>query len=242
MVEFEWVFWPLEDTGGKTMQENHKNALIIGGSSGLGLELATTLPAKYHTIVTGRHDPKNEKVDFRVLDLNTRDQLAGTLDEFVANLPRIDLLIYAAGFYQEGTISDVSDDDIAAMTGVGLLAPAMLLQRLLKKQSELPGFIAVTSTSQWTPRLLEPMYTSVKAGLGMLANSVSLDERIDKVLVAAPAGMNTRFWENSPRDASTMLDPKWVAEQILEQYSDNFKYKFTRILREPERVEIVETR
>lgn len=146
------------------------------------------------------------------------------------------------GFYQEGNISDVSDEDIANMTNVGLLAPAMLLQRILKKQDKLAGFIAVTSTSQWTPRLLEPIYTAVKSGLGMLANSVSLDERIDRVLVAGPAGMNTRFWENSPRDMSTMLDPKWVAEQVLDQYSGDFKYKLARILRGPARVEVIETR
>ncbi len=76
----------------------------------------------------------------------------------------------------------------------------------------------------------------------MLSNSVSFDERVGKVLVAGPAGMNTRFWEKNPRDMSNMLDPKWVAEQILDQYSGNFKYKFARILRGPARVEVVETR
>jgi len=222
--------------------KNKQNALIVGGSSGLGLELAVMLSATHNVIVTGRRDPKSEKVDFRLLDLSAGNRLADGLDGFVAKLPRIDLLVYAAGFYQEGNISDLSDGDIAAMADVGLLAPAMLLQRLLKKQNGLPGFIAITSTSQWTPRLLEPIYTAVKAGLGMLANSVSLDERIGKVLVAGPAGMNTRFWENSPRDMGAMLDPKWVAEQILDQYSSNFKYKFARILRGPARVEVVETR
>lgn len=224
------------------MKENKQNALIVGGSSGLGLELAVMLSATHHVIVTGRRDPKNEKVDFRVLDLSEGSRLAEDFDKFLANLPRIDSFVYAAGFYQEGSICDVSDDNIATMMSVGLLAPTMLLQRLLKKQDELPGFIAVTSTSQWTPRLLEPIYTAVKAGLGMLANSVSLDERIGKVLVAGPAGMNTRFWEKSPRNMSTMLDPKWVAEQIIDQYYGDFKYKFVHVLRGPARVEVIETR
>src|SRR3989338_6779319 len=128
------------------------------------------------------------------------------------------------------------------MEDIGLLAPALIVQRIIKKQGSLAGFIAITSTSQWTPRLLEPMYTAVKAGLAMLANSLSLDPRIGKVLVAGPAGMATRFWENNPRDMSKMLDPKWVAEQIIQLYADDFEYKFSRIMRDPPRVEIVETR
>lgn len=225
------------------MKNNDKpNMLIVGGSSGLGLELALIFSPTYNVIITGRKNPKNEKVTFQRLDLSARSRFLNDIDRLVVELPLIDFLIYAAGFCQEGKISELSDKDIADMVNVGLLAPAILLQRLLKKQGNLPGFVAITSTSQWTPRLLEPIYTAVKAGLGMLANSVSLDERIGKVLVAAPAGMKTPFWENSQRDTRDMLDPKWVAKQIISQYSGNFKYKFARILRGPARVKIIETR
>jgi hypothetical protein len=76
----------------------------------------------------------------------------------------------------------------------------------------------------------------------MLSNSLSLDDRLGKVLVAGPAGMNTRFWEKSPRGASTMLDPSWVAKQVIKHLTGRFKYKFIRILRNPSRVEVVEKR
>ena len=224
------------------MKEEKPNALVVGGSSGLGLELGLLLDSTSNVIVTGRRDPKKESVTFFALDLNAKSQFTDDIEKFVARLPQIDLLIYTAGFYQEGSISDVSDKDIANMVNVGLIAPAMLLQRLLKKQAKLSGFIAVTSTSQWTPRFLEPVYTAVKAGLGILSNSVSLDERIGKVLVAGPAGMNTRFWENNPRDKSTMLDPTWVAEKILDNYFGDFKYKFIHVLRGPARVQTIEIR
>ncbi len=224
------------------MGENKPVALIVGGSSGLGLELALMLSSTHDVIVTGRRDPENEKVTFRTLDIKRSNELVHALDSLIETLPEIDLLIYAAGFYQEGSITEIEDVDIEHMINVGLLAPALLLNRLLKKQNTLPSFIAVTSTSQWTPRPLEPVYTAVKAGLGMLANSVSLDDRIGKVLVAAPAGMNTRFWEKTPRDTRTMLDPNWTAEAVLDHYTGDFRYKFIRILRTPPRVEVAETR
>jgi NAD(P)-dependent dehydrogenase (short-subunit alcohol dehydrogenase family) len=218
-----------------------KTALIVGGSSGLGLALGELLSKDHQVFVTGRRDPHNEKVKFISLDLAS-GTLGSALYELIDGLPNIDLMIYAAGFYQEGTMSELNDDDIEKMDLVGLRAPAMLLARILRKQGSLPGFIAITSTSQWTPRLEEPMYTAVKAGLGMLANSVSTDERVGKVLVAGPAGMSTRFWEYHPRDPKVMLDPKWVAQEILNDWAVDFKYKFIRLLREPARVEVVETR
>lgn len=218
-----------------------RKALIVGGSSGLGLELARLLTTDYEVIVTGRRDPAVTSLQFRQLELGDVS-LSTKLDALITELPEIGLVVYAAGFFQEGTISDLGDADIEKMDRVGLLAPAMLLQRILSKQGKLPGFIAITSTSQWTPRLLEPMYTAVKAGLGMLANSISLDERVGKVLVLGPAGMRTRFWEEDGRDTSDMLDPEWVAAETKKLWGEDFKYKFARALRNPARVEIVETR
>jgi NAD(P)-dependent dehydrogenase (short-subunit alcohol dehydrogenase family) len=226
------------------LQENTtmtKTALIIGGSSGLGLELARLLVTTHEVIVTGRRDPQINDLQFRKLELGD-SSLGIDLDMFVPELPEIDLVMYAAGFFQEGTLSDLSDADIEKMNRVGLLAPAMLLQRILRKQGKLPGFIAITSTSQWTPRLLEPMYTAVKAGLGILASSVSLDERVGKVLVLGPAGMSTRFWDEVGRSTSDMLDPKWVAAETIKLWDDTFAYKFARALRNPARIEIVENR
>ncbi len=219
-----------------------KNVLVIGGSSGLGLEIALIFAKNNKVFVTGRHDPKDDRVTFLRLDLDS-DSLGQGVTQLLTELPCIDTLAYAAGFYQEGKISDLSDADIEKMNRVGLLASALFLQKILHAQEVLPGFIAITSTSQWTPRLLEPMYTAVKAGLGMLANSVSLDDRVGKVLVVGPGGMSTQFWERSgapvPKDA---LKTKWVAEKIIELWAGTFEYKFARVLRGPARVEVVETR
>lgn len=224
------------------MTPNNQTVLIIGGSSGLGLELGLLLSSSNHVIVTGRQDPKNKQVEFRSLDLSSKEEVTKNIDEFINKIPQVDLFIYAAGFYQEGKISDLSDKNIREMINVGLVAPAILIQRILKKQKTLPGIMAITSTSQWTPRRLEPIYTAVKAGLGMLANSLSLDENIGKVLVIGPAGMNTSFWRKSPRDMSVMLNPKWVAKQTIKLYTNDFEYKFAHILREPPRVEVIENR
>ena len=217
------------------------NCLIIGGTSGLGLNLATKLRANYTVYVTGRNVVKTQDITFKKLDLTQQTGLSTTIKKFVDDLPAIDLLIYAVGFYQEGTITQLTDADIQKMLAVGLEGAVYLLRGVLSKQGQLPEWVAITSTSQWTPRLLEPIYTAVKAGLAALSNSVSLDERVGKVLVAGPAGMATPFWKNG-RDVSDMLDPAWVADQILELRQKEYKYQEVRILRNPQRVEIIEVR
>lgn len=226
--------------------KDRPNALVVGGTSGLGLELALLLARTHEIVVTGRRGPKHDTLRFHALDLGQENPLREDLDKLVAKLSPIELLIYAAGFSEDGTLDELSDEDITDMGSVGLLAPAMLLGRLLKKQGKLPGFIAVTSTSQKIPRLREPVYAATKAGLAMLANSVSLDpRRVGKVLVAAPSGMNTPFWRNRPRnDAAELLDPKWVAEQILNEYDkdDYAEFKMAFILRDPPRVKVEEKR
>ena len=222
--------------------KERSNVLVIGGSSGLGFEIANLLSDKDTIFITGRRNPEKNNLKFIPLDLAGEESLAKKLDFFVDRLPIIDLLIYAAGFYQEGGISDLDDSAIVDMNAVGLLTPTLLLQKLLKKQDALLGFIAITSTSQWTPRPLEPVYTAVKAGLGMFAHSVSFDPKMGKVLVVGPSGMKTRFWTKTKKDTSGMLEPKWVAEQILILFSDDFKYKFVRILRGPARIEVVDQR
>jgi len=77
-----------------------KQALIIGGTSGLGFELALTLSSEHDVFVVGREDPKADNFQFRRLNL-ADDTLEKDLTVLVDSLPEIDLVIYAAGYYQE---------------------------------------------------------------------------------------------------------------------------------------------
>lgn len=218
------------------------NCLIVGGTSGLGLSLARLLTKTHSVHVTGRRTPTEDTLTFHPLDLSNPETLFNDIDQLIDKLPQIDLLIYAAGFFQEGTVTDLSQQQIDEMFSVGLSGAIYSTRQLLDKQGELPEFVAITSTSQWTPRLYEPVYTAVKAGLAAYANSLSLDPRVKKTLVAGPAGMDTNFWSNTMHDTSTMLSPEWVAEQIQSLREGDYAYKFAKILRQPARVEVEDVR
>lgn len=220
-----------------------KRILIIGGTNGVGLELARHYSSEGHTVcVTGRHNPGVEGIEYQRLDISEdANRLTSDISQIVAGFNDVNTLVYSAGFLQRGQIDTLSDSALQKMTNVGLLAPMLFVQRL-KNNLETPlKVMLITSSSQYTPRAMEPAYCAVKAGLGMLGASLVRDDRIGKVLVAAPSGINTGFWSGTEEDTSTMLDPKWVADKIVELSSGAFKYKYARILRNPSRVEVEET-
>lgn len=228
--------------------------LIVGGTSGLGLSLAKQLKTGNEVYVASRnHGDPAKDFEFQPVDLSilaTSRIAQGEFGEFLKDHV-FDMVIIAAGYYQEGRLDDLTAHEIREMVDVGLVGPAILLKLILVQQKKIDNLIVVTSTSQWTPRLMEPVYTAAKGGLAMLTNSLSLDPRIGSVLLAAPAGMATPFWDGTDKDTSTMLDPDWVAAQIIEQFKDVFEYRFVKILRfmstatPPEvikRVDVIETR
>lgn len=220
-----------------------KNILIVGGTSGVGFELARLYSIAGHNIcVTGRRTIDLPGVRHHYLNIAaSADALASDIDALLRAFPDIHTLVYAAGFRQRGSIDSLTDTDLAAMTNVGLLVPMMLAARLKPLAPTPLKLILVTSSSQYTPRPLEPAYAATKAALGMLGASLVRDKGIGKVLVAAPSGIRTAFWDGSVEDTSTMLDPKWVAQSIIDLSGGPFKYRYAKLLRDPARIEILET-
>lgn len=214
-----------------------KKALVIGGTSGLGREIGLLLfnAGEYDVTITGRTD-EHKDLHFEYFNANTR-LLSRACNNLVSKFDQLDLVVYAAGFYQEGTIDQLDDDDMLSMVNVGVLAPAMLLSRVMSVWQKLPGLIMVTSTSEWIPRLAEPVYAASKRGMAGLAESLSLDPRIGKVLVVGPARMNTGFWKSSPEHMEGALSAKWVAEQTLAAFEREFHYAHIKVLRDPPRIE-----
>src|SRR5579871_5068433 len=99
------------------------NVLIVGGSSGLGLALAKEFyDHSDRVIVTGRTKPQVDFVEFEKLDLS--EDPAEAISKLIAKLPKIDRLVYSAGFYQFGRVTDLSPQQIQEMinvSGVGLI-------------------------------------------------------------------------------------------------------------------------
>lgn len=105
-----------------------KNILIVGGSSGVGFELARHYAEEGHRVcVTGRTDPKLSGAQFHRLAITaSTETLPDDIDRLVSAFQDIHTLVYAAGFLQRGFIDELTDEALLTMNNVGLLAPMML--------------------------------------------------------------------------------------------------------------------
>src|SRR5581483_11355584 len=179
------------------------NTLVIGGTSGLGLEIARDFRSEGDKVwVTGRRAFKESGLTYIRLDL-AGPELPKRIREFVVSLPKINSLIYAAGFFQDGRVTDLSTrqiEDMLDVCGRGLI---YLMKEILDKQGNLDELVTITSTSQWTPRQREPIYNFVKSGVAHFSNAMAEDGRVGRVLVAGPSGMRTSFCKDI---ATTLKD------------------------------------
>ncbi len=220
------------------------NVLIVGGTSGLGLELARKFSENNDkVVVTGRHNPNIDHVDYMPLDLSA-EPLADKIKTFVEHYsPNVDVLVYAAGFYQEGTITNLSEEEIEEMINVCGRGLIYFCKYILAKQNKLDELIVITSSATWKLQRLEPIYSFMKAGEGHFANTLAEDGRISKVLVAAPSGTKTQFWRHQKHpEYEKFLDPKWVTEQIMTSRDGKYRYKHIKMFRNPAKLEVAETR
>lgn len=221
-----------------------ENILIVGGSSGLGLEIAKSKLTKGDSVtITGRKDPEVAGLRFINFDIKgSIEELIPEIDNILDVIENLDVFVYAAGFNQEGHIDDFSDNQILDVINVGVSVPAFFANRIKKSYKKAVEFVFITSSSQFTAREMEPLYTTSKAAMGMFGNSLSMDSQIGKVTVVAVSGMKTAFWRNMDRDISSFLDPEWVAKQVEDTVFMDYKYMFIKILRNPNVVEFVERR
>jgi len=219
----------------------NQNILIVGGTSGLGFRLGVALSQGNKVIITGRNNPLQAGLEFRFLDL-CEGSLSEQLDRFVEDLPSIDILVYAAGHYERGALREMGDEQIIKMNNLYLLAPTLLLARVLKKQERLSSFIALSSVSQWIAKPEESVYCSLKAGFGMLSNCLTLSPGVDKALVVAPARVNKKGQGGAREGENGKLDPDWIIEVILAEHEGIFRYKLLGIARDPAKIEVRDIR
>ncbi len=218
------------------------NTLVIGGTSGLGLELARRFEQDGDDVwVTGRHDPAVAELNYEPFDL-TGEDLPERISDLFMRVPHLNRLVYAAGFSQEKPFTELAAQDIKDMVDVGALAPMYFLWHVLRTQGGLGELLMITSTSAWTPRPLEAPYNFVKAGEALYAEAMAKSGLIGRTLVVGPSGMNTPFWEGSGRgDVDQMLDPAWVADEIMGLRGLQHIFASARILRNPPRTETSRT-
>ncbi len=161
---------------GAQMKLSGRTILITGGSSGIGLELATQLLAKGNSvIVTGRNQDALDKAKARLPKLETMqsdvEDIAAmhTLhDTILTRFPKLDTLINNAGIMRIIKLGQGNElDALTAEIDINLSGTMRMIEQFLphlKRQGD--GLIVnVSSGLAFVPMPISPAYSAAKAGV-----------------------------------------------------------------------------
>ena len=205
-----------------------RNALVTGGSKGLGLAMARALAqAGASVAIAARHAGELEAAlptilegtaargAWLVADMARRDQVEGLAREAAEAIGPIDILVNNAGINRVSPIDEVRDADWDEVLAVNLTAP-MILSRALAgpmKQRGWGRIIHISSVFGQVSRAGRNAYSASKAGLIGLTHSMALELAPHGVTVNAilPGPFET------PMTATMHPDPaakQWFTDRV----------------------------
>lgn len=197
------------------MRLKGRHALVTGGASGIGLEIARRFQAE-GAIVTildvdasAIADSESELPGARLLecDIRDRDALAAAVDESRATAP-LDIVVNNAATCSEEPLESISPAEWARDIEVDLTAAFTLIQLALPDLRARHGVILNIASVNGLAYFGNEAYSAAKAGLISLTKSVAARFGPDGVRAnaIAPGTIVTPIWEGRLRADPTVLD------------------------------------
>lgn len=172
-------------------------AVIIGGSSGIGLETGAKLAIKgYHVINISRSVCPSDRIESIQADVSQIGELEDAIDSIGEDYGRIDLLIYSAGFSMAAPVEHVRGEDYRYLFEVNYFGALRAIQTALPYMKENGGKIfLISSVGGVMPIPFDGFYSSSKAALDMLAREARIELKPYMVTVTSvqPGGTATSF-------------------------------------------------
>lgn len=195
---------------------------ILGGTKGLGLELARIAIANNMSVtIAGRTADECELVKSGSASGAYCDlEMPNPLSLFPL-ATAYGLIIWSAGIHHQGSFLDLDAIAIERYARNHLIGPANALARLLNENKKLKKpchLVVIGSSSSYAIRDDQAIYGALKAGKAQLARNLGRELPNElpgsKVLLAQPGGMATPFWAGREHMAEKFMNPSDVARVI----------------------------
>lgn len=223
-----------------------KYILIIGGSSGIGLELTKLLLKKnINVISTFNKTEKNLsllKKSFTNLivykiDLKNAQEIKNMFLYFQQEDIQISGLVNSAGDSLYSLLIDTKPEDISSIININLTSTILTTQSAIKNMLSHEGGKIINISSIWGlyGASCESIYSATKGGIIAFTKSIAKEYASANITatVIAPGPVNTKmlnsFTEEERRDIASMsalnkiAKPSEIAEIIYSVLSDNSK-------------------
>ena len=176
----------------------NKVALVIGGSSGIGLSTVRNLINENYIVYNiSRRKCFIKEVHSLQADVTKNEEFEDALNTVINEQGRIDFLIYCAGWSMASRIDQVKEEDYKYLFEVnffGFLKSLTLVVPLMKKQNG--GRIIVVSSMGWVvPIPFDGHYSASKSALNILVKALNIELNKDEIYLTSvmPGGTRNHF-------------------------------------------------
>ena len=203
------------------MRLSGNTILITGGTSGIGLELATQFAALDNAvIVTGRNQSKldaarNKLPGVHAIQSDASDPaaIAGLYDDVVRRFPNLNMLINNAGIMRKINLHAFSSDlrDLTREIEINLNGPIRMTVQFLPqlKAQETAAIMNVSSGLAFVPLAISPVYCAAKAAIHSFTQSLRLQLKHTNVTVfeLAPPITETSLFQGDMSRSDVSVKP-----------------------------------
>jgi len=219
---------------------NKKVVVITGASSGIGEQSAEKF-AQLHAIVVlvSRNEEKLQQISSRLskyqttvlayaCDISKKDQVDKMAKFVIEKFGSVDVLVNNAGFGIYDTVEKIKVEEMESQMGTNFFGMMYCIKAFLPKMLEKRSGHIVNVASVAASIGIPGMASYCASKFAMLGFSESLYHELKGtgvgITVVSPIMVRTNFFDHAsfgkmPRYSSTSLDPKTVANAVIQASS-----------------------
>jgi 3-oxoacyl-[acyl-carrier protein] reductase len=196
-----------------------KSLIVVGGSSGIGLETGKLLSGDYNIINMSRNKIEHNNIDNIPLDVSNIDNIISVFKQVKDSGLIPEGLIYASGFVEPQGLLEIDKKTLEYTFQVNLFGAIYCIQEYVKIVKKHGGkIILLSSTSSTRPSPGWLAYASSKAALNIIGTTLSEELREYKIklypLVLGRCATPLRKILAPTEDSSKIMQPIEVANFI----------------------------
>jgi len=202
-------------------------AIVTGASQGIGLAIAEQLCSRGATVALVARDANRLQIAATAigpralplaLDLTQESSLTALVEDMRTTLPRLDILVHAAGSFVSGTLEETSLEQLDRLFAINLRAPHALTRLALPLLRASQGQVVFINSSVVQAARLDRRgaYAATKFALKAIADSLrdELNPEGVRVMSVYPGSTATPMQAQLHADAGRVYAPERLLQPL----------------------------